>query len=130
MSTNLMKELSELQKKSVKYDNIKERYMEHASKLKEIIKMSQELLTEIDPASGVGRGRSSSGVNFQELATESYQKMLEGVQISSNLLAQTYPNLDNKAILYLMKTIQDKYKGKILKRKEGIRVFLYVQKEI
>lgn len=125
-----MKELSELQKKSVKYDNLKERYMEHASKLKEIIKMSQELLNEIDPASSVGRARSSSGVNFQELATESYQKMLDGVQISSNLLAQTYPHLDSKAILYLMKTIKDKYKGKILKRKEGIRVFLYVQKEI
>jgi len=129
MQTNIMKELSELQKKAVKYENIKASYTEHATKLKEIIKQCQELLVDIDPASSVGGSRNSSGVNFNELAAEVYEKMLSGVHVSSDLVAQTYPNLAPKNVQYLMARIQAKYEGKILKRRDGMKVFLYVLKE-
>lgn len=124
-----MKELSELQKKANKYDNLKARYVEHANKLKEAIKMLQELAQEIDPMISLG-GVERSGVNYQELAAETYQKMLNGVQVSSELLEKTYPHLSKKNILYLMKAIKEKYAKKIMKRKDGVKVFLYVQKEI
>ena len=129
MTQGIMKELAEIQKKANKYDNIKARYVEHAEQLKKAIKLLQDLAQDIDPMVNLG-SVERTGVNYQVLAAEVFEKMLSGLEVSSDLLAKTYPHLSTKNVLYLMKSIKEKYAKKILKRKEGIKVFLYVQKDI
>jgi len=128
--TNIMKELSELQKKAVKYDNLKGKYVEHGEKLRQAITILTELAKEIDPVAYIGTNqRQRSGINFQEYVREFYEKMLGGVHISSNLISQTYPELDAKQVAYIMKSISDKGGNKILKRRDGRTVFYYVLRE-
>ena len=125
---NLGKAFAEMQKKAIKYDNMRGRYLEHATKLKEIVKELNCVIKELDPYASVGEKRFS-GIDFDKIIAELYDKALHGTEIGCEMVEKAYPELTEKKSNYVMTRLQKEH-PKLMKRKEGRFIYLYVQKDI
>jgi hypothetical protein len=127
--TDVLKQIEELSDKAVKYDNIKQRYLSVATKLKNVAIMIEEAIKELDPVSSVKtRTRTSSSGSLEKIE-EQYKKMEMGFQVSLESLHKDYPELEEKVISYIFYN-KLSHAPKIMKRKEGRSTTLYIQKTI
>jgi len=127
---DLLKQVEELSEKAVKYDNLKERYLNVANKLREAAHQIEEAIKELDPASTV-RTRTRTAVNGSvlEKIEEQYKKLQMGFQVTISSIRKDYPELDDKTVNYMF---YNKLSNapKVMKRKEGRSTTLYIQKNV
>lgn len=123
---DLIKQLELLQKKSNKYDDLMKRSGEFASKLRSAMKLIQEVLGELDPAGSI-MTRERSGINYEEIAAEYYEKMQAGLEVGADLISRTYPDWNYskvQAIMHHIRRLPD-----VEERKEKKKLYLFCKKE-
>jgi hypothetical protein len=124
---NVMEKVKELSDKAAKWDNMKGKYKSYAEKLVQARNLIQEVVAELDPISGV-KVREASGINYEEIAAEIYEKMQQGLEVSISLLMNTYPQLDDSKAHYLMAYICNHHKD-IDSRREFRNKLIYCRRE-
>lgn len=104
--------LKELQLASVrlaKYEDVHKRYVEIAAKIKLMGEELVEMAKIIDPLMGV-KVRKRSGADYDELVGEVFEKLRSGVQVSVDMIAKSYPDIDKSAHYYIFSKLK-KCKG-------------------
>lgn len=122
---DLSKQIKELQKKGVMYDNLKTRYIDFAKKAK---KLGDELIAlskEIDPVRTISTKKSSN--NYKEKIEELYSKLKAGTHVTSKLVNATYPELSDSGVFQVMTKLANLSNVEKIRDKRAIR--LYIQKE-
>lgn len=123
---NVLKEMKRLQQENIKAQNMRERYVVHAQKLKRIRDEIDELMKEIDPLLSV-KTNNRSELDYKEIIEDFYTRMEKGLQISREDIEKAYPELDYSKSYYVIKTLKDM--KNVLSRKDGRILYLYIQKE-
>jgi hypothetical protein len=124
---NIMERVKELSDKAAKFENLRERLNPCAAKLVQAERLIHEVIAELDPVASVKR-KESSGIGYGEIAAEIYEKMQAGMEVTVELIANTYDNLDEQKAHYLMSYICNHYKG-VDSRKENRKKIIYCRKE-
>jgi enoyl-[acyl-carrier-protein] reductase (NADH) len=119
-------ELKRIQEKANKYENVKQRYVEFGDKLKKIIDALTEIRTEISPIIK-GIGNSNKRGSHGEIMNELYEKMLSGTEVSTALIQASY-GLDKRLTMYIYCKLSAM--KNVLKRRDGKKRYLYIQKNI
>ena len=122
----VMKEIEILSKKAVKYDNMKERYIEYAKKLKILRDELTKIINDIDPFLEVSKERT----NFIPYLEELYNDMRSGKYVDVDYIQSKYSefNRNHNKCNYIMNTLQNY--NDVEKRRNGRKIQLYIQKEI
>lgn len=123
----IIKEIQEISDKAVKYDNLKNRYIEAVKKIEEAQQLLSESIYMLDAAKSIKRNRSER-INHDEKLDEQYNKMKMGLYISTKFLEKDYPELDKRKILTLYMKIKSALNVSMRRRDDNIRE-LYIQKE-
>ncbi len=148
-SFDFEKALKEMKEKAARYDNLSTKYHDIARKLEkveekfgedmrhiqnrlsEIVKDTkvelEKITAEIDPIVTI-KVRQASKVQYDVLAKEFYNMLIHGTEITTELIAKTYPNLEQGNVNYIFALLQDM--SGVDKRKEGVKAFLFAKKEI
>lgn len=124
---NINKEIEELQIKATKYDNLKGRYVEHATELDRIIKDLQKLRADIDPVLNLYIG-SKNNITLKDKRIEMLSMMYKGTEVTRDLILRTFPTLTTIQASQMMIALQKE--KRVMKRKEGVKVILFVQKDL
>lgn len=120
-----MRELNVMRGKALKYDNMSTRYVEIAAKLRKLGEELDSISKTIDPFLNIKKveeGITPRG-SFVEVATEIYQKCIEGTEISRKFIEVAYPGYTNEQYGYLLNMV--KKMPNISKRREGMFIYLY-----
>lgn len=101
---DINKQITELQKKAIKYENMRGRYLELAAKLKKAANILNEVATEIDPYINV-TAEPGSREKWDEVVAELYEKMQQGSEVTSELIQKTY-NLNAQKSNYITQKLR------------------------
>lgn len=125
MKNEIMKSIEELSEKANKYENMRQRYVEHARKIKEAVDILNDVMKEIDPFMTV-HTRTGCNINYSEMIAELKDKMINGTVIDAELINNTY-NLGERKSWYLLRKLSTE--KNVIKRNAGKKIELVANKE-
>lgn len=96
-------------------------YQEYAKRIKDIGQSLIELAQEIDPYQKTARNGTKT--NMRDIIAEFYEVCKNGTSIHRSLIQNTYPELSNNNIVYIMSTLKDMPHVKVTKK--GVNNILY-----
>lgn len=123
----LLEEINMLREKANKYDNMKERYDDYAKKLKEAQLIITNVLNDVNPYLNMKSRQKKTGEPIKIILEELYDLLSHGTEITSELIQTSY-NTDDKRAIYILSKLRNHVSVK--SRKEGKKIFLYMQKDI
>lgn len=100
MMDDPLQQITEWKEKAVRYENMREKYVSHAEKIKEVIVQLQLLLSEIDPFVNVMKPRGHYGKNSDKLE-ELYKILQAGTNVSVDFIRATYSGMSMNDCRYL-----------------------------
>lgn len=119
----LHQKLRELEAKAIKYDNMRERYLEYGKKIDAALAILQDLKKQIAPTLKISV-RNSSGINFPKLTDEVILEMENGQVVTRKYLEGKFQALERQQITYLMRNIQKRPNVQITRDGNKNKLFL------
>lgn len=126
--TDLIKEIEELKKKAVRYENIKERNNQLIKLLEAQIEINKEMTRILKPYEQTEKTGTRRKTENREIIEEVYSKIMEGDHMTREKLQTIYNELTNTDAGNIMQTI--KKMPNILSTIDGSKLRLYAKKEM
>ena len=123
-----MKQLQNVVKERDAYRDTIRNYKEYSERIRSFASELQEIANLLDPVSTLKSGRV--GVNGNNkytpkvLIEEFHKKMLSGTTVSRDLIVSVYNDITENQVTYIIDQLSKK--PRVQKRKEGVKVFLYM----
>lgn len=130
---SILKRIEELSDKEARYEHMKQRYVVIANKLKEAATIIGDVMHEIDPLVNT-KPRSNERVrstraDINEKLEELYKILQVGRTLTFDDVHKMYPNAPEGSLEYVFYNKLGKA-PQVLKRSDGHKIVLYMQKEV
>lgn len=128
MSENILDQIAELKDKAARYDNMRERNLDYAKGITEARDILTAVLADMEPwKNATGKNGRQKRSNHSEELKELTEKMTAGLEVSFQLIKDTYRLPDNQtyAIFNKLRRLKN-----IIERKDGKKIYLLVRKEV
>ena len=123
MSENFMDQIEEKLKKAEAFDNFKANRQKILEKFSEMRKWLDEVERIVDPTAALPKTRQSRKP-LKDIASELYNIMEKGTQVTMEFIEKTYTDLDKGNAYYLMNMLVKM--PNVEKAKDGTKVRLYI----
>lgn len=120
-----IKEMKKVVDERDKLKNTVQNYQQYAEELQQISQRLIELSKTIDPYRTLSNAvKNSSGLNKKQLIAEFHQKLLDGTQITREIIQSTYNDLVDWEAGYILTELAKK--PQVKKVRDGVQVRLYM----
>jgi hypothetical protein len=124
----VLKEIQELGRKAVMYDNMKGQNDEIIRQLENVELLISDIKTLINPIKSIKHRENSSKGTYSEILQEQYNKLRMGLYISTDTIKMDYPHLNDTQVMTIY-MIMKKSPKVLMRRRDYNKRELYLLKE-